>query len=92
MDNMRLRRRECIAGCEQPITVAERELRSFVGSVIDLLGLEGAKLLEDIWLDELAELERTPEPTSPQWRLVSIAASSRLAVRLIELNHDRECL
>ena len=72
--------------------MAERELRSFVGSVIELLGSEGAKLLEDIWLDELAELERTPEPTSPQWRLVSIAASSRLAVRLIDLNHDRECL
>jgi len=89
MDNMRLRRRESIAGCEQPITVAERELRSFVGSVIDLLGAEGTKVLEDIWLDELAELERTPEPTSPQWRLVSIAASSRLAVRLMELNHDR---
>jgi hypothetical protein len=89
---MRLRPRESIVGCEQPITVAERELRSFVGSVIELLGSEGAKLLEDIWLDELAELERTPEPTSPQWRLVSIAASSRLAVRLIDLNHDRECL
>lgn len=89
---MRLRPREGIVGCEKPITVAERELRSFVGSVIELLGSEGAKLLEDIWLDELAELERTPEPTSPQWRLVSIAASSRLAVRLIELNHDRECL
>jgi len=86
---MRLRLRESIVGCEQPITVAERELRSFVGSVIDLLGSEGAKLLEDIWLDELAELERTPEPTSPQLRLVSIAASSRLAVRLMELNHDR---
>jgi hypothetical protein len=92
MDNMRLRRRESIAGCEQPITVAERELRSFVGSVIDLLGSEGAKFLEDIWLDELAEMERTPEPTSPQWKLVSIAASSRLAVRLMELNHDRACL
>jgi hypothetical protein len=91
MDNMRLRRRECIAGCEQPITVAERELRSFVGSVIDLLGSEGAKLLEDIWLNELAEMEWMPEPTSPQWRLVSIAASSRLAGRLMDLNHDRSC-
>ena len=90
MDNMRLRR-ECIAGCEQPITVAERELRLFVGSVIGLLGSEGANVLEDIWLDELAEMERTPEPTSPEWRLVSIAASSRLAIRLMDLNHDRSC-
>jgi hypothetical protein len=90
MDNMRLRR-ECIAGCEQPITVAERELRLFVGSVIGLLGSEGAKVLEDIWLDELAEMERTPEPASPLWRLVSIAASSRLAGRLMDLNHDRSC-
>jgi hypothetical protein len=91
MDNMRLRRGECIAACEQPITMAERELRSFVGSVIDLLGSEGAKVLEDIWLNELAEMERTPELTSPQWRLVSIAASSRLAGRLLDLNHDRQC-
>ena len=91
MDNMRLRPRECIVGCEQPITVAERELRLFVGSVIDLLGSEGAKVLEDIWLDELAEMERTPEPASPLWRLVSIAASSRLADRLLDLNHDRSC-
>jgi hypothetical protein len=78
-----------MVSCERSITVAERELRSFVGSVIDLLGSQGAKLLEDIWLDELAEMERTPEPTSPQWRLVSIAASSRLAGRLMALNHDR---
>ena len=91
MDNLRLRQREDIAGREQHITVAERELRSFVGSVIDLLGSEGAKFLEDIWLDELAEMERAPEPTSPQWRLVSIAASSRLAGRLMDLNHDRSC-
>ena len=88
---MRLRPRESIVGCEQPITVAERELRSFVGSVIDLLGSEGTKLLEDIWLDELAEMERTPEPASPLWRLVSIAASSRLADRLLDLNHNRSC-
>ena len=92
MDNMRLRRGECIAACEQPITMAERELRSFVGSVIDLLGSEGAKVLEDIWLDELAEMDRTPEPTSPQWRLVSIAASSRLAGRLMGLKYDRSCI
>ena len=91
MDNVRLRPRERIASCEQPVTMAERELRSFAGSVIDLIGSEGAKLLEDIWLDELAEMERTPESTSPQWRLVSIAASSRLAGRLMDLNHDRSC-
>jgi hypothetical protein len=89
MDNLRLRPGESEVGCGQPVTVAERELRSFVGSVIDLLGPEGAKFLEDIWLDELAEMERTPEPTSSQWRLVSIAASSRLAGRLMGLNHNR---
>ena len=91
MDKLRLRPGETTVGCEQPVTMAERELRSFVGSVIDLLGSEGAKLLEDIWLDELAEMERTPEPTSLQWRLVSIAASSRLAGRLMDLNHDLSC-
>lgn len=92
MDNLRLNTRESIVGCERPITMAEREQRSFVGSVIDLFSSEGAKFLEDIWLDELAEMEWTPEPTSPQWRLVSIAASSRLAGRLMDLKHDRSCL
>ena len=89
MDNLRLRARESIVSCQQPVTMAERELRSFVGSVIDLLGSEGVNLLEDLWLDVLADMERTPEPTSRQWRLVSIAASSRLAGRLMDLNHDR---
>ena len=51
MDNLRLKPRESTVGCEQPVTVAERELRLFVGSVIDLLGPEGAKVLEDIWLE-----------------------------------------
>ena len=91
MDNLRLEPREGIVGSEQQITVAERELRLFVGSVINLFGSEGVKFLEDIWLDELAEMEWAPEPTSPQWRLVSIAASSRLACRLMHLNHDRSC-
>lgn len=91
MDNLRLGTRESIVGCERTVTLAERELRSFVGSVIDLLGSEGAKLLEDIWLGELAEMERTPEPASAEWRLVSIAASSRLACRLLDLNHHRSC-
>ena len=57
MDNLRLRPRESTVDGELPVTVAERELRWFVGSVIDLLGSEGSKLLEDIWLDELASME-----------------------------------
>ena len=91
MDMLRLRPKENVVGCERHVTMAERELHSFVGSVSELLGSEGTKLLEDIWLDELAEMERTPGPTSPQWRLVSIAASSRLAGRLMDLNRDRSC-
>ena len=91
MDNLRLETKESIVGRERTVSMAERELRSFVGSVIDLLGSEWAKLLEDIWFGELAELERTPEPASAEWRLVSLAASSRLACRLMDLNHDRSC-
>ena len=91
MDTVRLRPWD-VEGSERPVSVAERELRSFVGSVIDLLGPGGAKILEDIWLDELAEMERAPEPASAEWRLVSIAASSRLAGRLMDLNHNRSCL
>ena len=66
-------------------SLAERELTAFVTSVTNLLGPEQTKFLTDIWLDELASMERMPAPTSVEWRLVTIAASARLASRLAGL-------
>jgi len=69
----------------QPSTMAEREMLSFVDSVVNLFGSECAKFLADIWLEELAAMDRTPEPMSSEWRLVSLFASARLASRLMGL-------
>ena len=68
-----------------PVTVAECELVAFINSVTDLLGAEQTKFLTEIWLDALASMDRMPGPTSPDWRRVSLAASARLAGRLIDL-------
>ena len=67
------------------VTLAERELLAFVDSVTGLLGPDQTKFLTEIWLDALASMDRMPGPTSPDWRRVSLAASARLAGRLIDL-------
>jgi hypothetical protein len=66
-------------------SIAERELSAFVNSVTSLLGPEQAMFLTDVWLDELASMESMPGPSSLDWRLVTIAASARLATRLAGL-------
>jgi hypothetical protein len=71
------------------VSLPERELLGFIHSVRDLVGTGETCLLTELWLDELASMARTPEPTSPEWRLVSLGASARLARHLIEM-HDQE--
>ena len=70
-----------------PVNMAEFELQSFIDAVTDFFGREKAKFLTEIWLDELASMDRMPGPTSPDWHLVSLAASARLATYLIDLHH-----
>jgi hypothetical protein len=72
-----------------PVTTAERELAAFVSSIRDCLGSEQTRFLTEIWLDELASMDSMPEPTSPDWRLVTVAASARLASRLIDVQNHR---
>ena len=55
-------------------SVPERELMCFVNAVTGLLGAEQGNALTEIWLDELASMEAMPEPTSIQWRLVTLGA------------------
>jgi len=59
---------------------------SFVDSVVDLFGSEHATFLAEIWLEELATMDRMPEPMSSEWRRVSLFASARLASRLLCLH------
>jgi len=64
-------------------SVPEGELLGFVGALTELLGAEQTGVLTEIWLDELASLETMPEPTSTQWRLVTLGAWVRLAQHLL---------
>lgn len=69
----------CIAN-----SMPQRELQEFIKSVSTLVGVENQGALTELWLDELACMDRTPEPSSPDWRLVTIGASARLARQLID--------
>ncbi len=72
-------------------SVPERELLGFVSAVRGLLGAEEARVLTEMWLDELASMEAMPEPTSTQWRLVTLGAWARLARRLFEVSLIGDC-
>lgn len=67
-----------------PLNMAERELLTFINSVADMFGPDQNKFLTEIWLGALASMDRMPGPTSPDWSIVTLAASIRLATRLID--------
>jgi hypothetical protein len=67
--------------------MAERELAEFIRFATNLLGSEPVKFLTNIWLEELASMEMMPGPISLDWRLVTVAATARLATRLLCLGH-----
>ncbi len=64
------------------MTMAERELAAFISAVTELFGSEQARLGAEDWLDELVSMETLPGLTSRDWRLITIAASARLANRV----------
>jgi hypothetical protein len=69
------------------MTMAERELGAFISAVTELFGSEQARLAAEEWLDELVSMETLPELTSRDWRVITIAASARLANRVNALSH-----
>lgn len=71
--------------CADSTTSAERELTAFVSAATSLLGPDQVRFMEDLWLDELAMMDYLPRPASCEWRLVTVAASVRLAKQLIDL-------
>jgi hypothetical protein len=74
------------------MTMAERELGSFISAVTELFGSEQARLAAEDWLDELALMEALPGLTSRDWRLITIAASARLANRVNASSHPIDVL
>lgn len=69
----------------EPFSIPERELHGFVNAVSDLLGSGQSAFLREIWLDELASMEKMPLPMSSEWRMVTLGAWARLANRLIDV-------
>ena len=61
---------------------AERELSAFFAAVKTSFGPEQAKLSAEDWLDAIEQVLGPNQPTSRDWRAVTIVASSRLAHRL----------
>ena len=68
--------------CTNLMTTAEREFVAFTRAVTELFGPEYAGPSAEDWLNEVASMECTPGPTSPEWRLVTVAALARLAIRM----------
>jgi len=64
------------------MTMAERELGSFISAVTELFGSEQARLAVEDWLDELELMETLSGLNVRNWRSITIAASARLANRV----------
>jgi hypothetical protein len=71
------------------MTMAERELGAFISAVTELFGSERARLAAEDWLDELSLMETLPGSTIRDWRLITIAASARLANRVFLSGQSR---
>ena len=69
------------------MTMAERELGAFISAVTELFGSEQARLAAEDWLEELVLMEALPGLTRGDWRLITIAASARLANRVNASSH-----
>jgi hypothetical protein len=65
--------------------LAERELSSFIAAVTELYGPEQARISAEEWLDESDLMDSPPRSDLRNWRAVTIAASARLASRLMAI-------
>jgi hypothetical protein len=66
------------------VAMAKRELTAFVRAVNELFGPEQAQLSADGWIEELLSLDFLVESRIPDWRRITIIASSRLTSRSIK--------
>jgi hypothetical protein len=81
------------SACYTPMTMAELEFVTFTHSVAAMFGNTQARLAAEDWLNEVASSDSVPEPMSYEWRLITVAALARLAIRLtVELQHSNTSL
>ncbi len=72
----------CYSTYGDQMHIAERELCAFICAVTELFGRDEAELSAEDWLSESVSMDSPPLSTSRNWRMVTIAASARLANRL----------
>lgn len=68
--------------CAHLLNAAQRELTAFASAVAESHGAEQARLSAEDWLRELMSTNSLVRPATRGLRLVTIAASARLASRL----------
>jgi hypothetical protein len=69
------------SGCDDLMTMAERELSAFFNAITQLFGSQQAELSAEDWLQELIEVDRLPASTR-EWRSFTAKVSTRLASRV----------
>jgi len=67
---------------EQQTHLAQRELASFIAAIAELYGPAQAGLGAEDWLEESDLMDSPPRSEVRSWRLVTVAASARLASRV----------
>ncbi len=77
---------------EEFLTEPERELNAFVHAMASLVGPGAIRQLTELWLDELACMDCVPQLVGPNWRLVSLSASLKLASLVIDSQLSDRCI
>jgi hypothetical protein len=73
--------------CAELMSLAERELNSFVVAITDMFGSEEAFVSAEEWLQELSSTRLRCPPAKHALRLITISASIRLADRRVQNAH-----
>src|ERR1700727_1328730 len=81
-DSMNFQEQFCNSNYAAEMDMAGHELFAFSGAVTQRFGSEEAKLSAEDWHEESELVITAPRSTSRNWRVVTIAASTRLANRL----------
>lgn len=72
------------------MSMAERQLESLMSVLTNLYGSEQARISAEDWIDEFESMDAPPESSAREWRVITIAAASRLASRLREMGSEPE--
>jgi hypothetical protein len=75
--------------CADSISLAERELSAFFGTVKELFGSDLAELSAEEWLRELEATDELPASTQ-EWQTLTVKASLWLANRVNALSLTTE--